>query len=99
MMTDAEFADFNRIANAVSNVIGDAIISQAEASESGELDAAAIFYAAVNGALTGAVKVLDATNKAMPMANVDEMFDGMLRQMVDIWGQLRGEPQSSGTVQ
>lgn len=99
-MTDEQFADFNRIANEVSDRVGELIIALAELSQSDELDAATVFFAAVNGGVTGAVKVLDATGKAMAVQNLDEMFDGMMRQMADIWGQVRGQPaQQGGTIQ
>jgi hypothetical protein len=74
-------------------------VTLAEETMAEHLDARGAFYAAVNGAITGALRVLNAT-KALGPAEVDEHFDVLLRQMADTWGQMRGDrSQHSGRLQ
>lgn len=91
--------DFNRIANAVSFKVSDLIIDDAASCDVGRLDAAAVFFAVVNGAATGALRTLHATAGALDLDRED-LFRTLLRQMADTWGQMRSEkPQQQGTVQ
>jgi hypothetical protein len=98
-MTEDQMADFNRIANAVSFKVSDVIIDAAEASDAGVLGASSVFFAVVNGAVTGALRTLHATAGALQLDR-EALFETLMRQMADSWGQTRGErPQQWGTIQ
>jgi hypothetical protein len=96
-MTDEQMADFNRIANDVSFKVSNVIIGEAEAADAGILGSASVFFAVVNGAVTGALRTLDATAGALDLDR-EPLFETLMRQMADTWGQTRGERPQHGSV-
>jgi len=92
-------AAFHDVANDAAREIGDACIAFAENVSDPRLKPGEVFFAAVTGATTGALKVLKATAEAGMLSDAQGSFDTLLRQMADIWGQLHAEAPASGTIQ
>ncbi|MGU3316305.1 hypothetical protein ACLBWH_12210 [Sphingomonas sp. M6A6_1c] len=99
MISNPASDELNQISNAASNVIADAIIEEAAQAQAEILDAGGVFFAVVCGAITGALKVLNAAAEAGTVHDADSKVDALLRQAADTWGQINGERPAGGTVQ
>lgn len=94
------FAEVHKIANAARFKLREDIVAYAETVESEDFSEFEKIYATICGAGTATVEVLKAAIDVHKDGDRPDLFETLLKQMADVWGQTHGFPaQQRGSVQ
>lgn len=100
MTEDQIFAEVHRIANAARFKLREDIVAYAESVEGEDFSDFEKLYATICGAGTATVEVLKAAIDVHKGGNRPDLFETLLKQMADIWGQTHGlPPQPRGSIE
>lgn len=100
MTEDQLFAEVHRIANAARFKLREDIIAYSESIEGDDFSDFEKLYATICGAGTTTVEVLKAAIDVHKDGERPDLFEVLLKQMADIWGQAHGFPaQQRGSIQ